>query len=116
MRKDLTPQKKVLIRELRKKSTPQEIKMWSRLKGRQFRNLKFRRQHLIGCYIIDFICIDKKLIIELDGWQHKMEDRREYDKERTLFLEGLGFRVVRFWNDEVNNNLEGVFLKIEEFI
>lgn len=103
-------------RDLRKNAVPQEIILWSRLKNRNFRNLKFRRQHQIGKYIVDFICLDKKLIIELDGWQHKEENQERYDKIRTEFLERQGFKVVRFWNNEINDNLEGVFLKIEEFL
>ena len=116
MRKDFTPKKKFLIREFRKKSTPQEIILWSRLRGRKFKNLKFRRQHLFEKYVVDFVCLEKKLIIELDGYQHKEKEQKLYDKERTEFLESLGFKVIRFWNNEINNNLEGVFLKIEEFI
>jgi very-short-patch-repair endonuclease len=112
MRKDLTSKKKALARELRKKSTPQEIIFWSKTKGRKFRNLKFRRQHLLGKYVVDFICLEKKLIIELDGYQHKEEERKTYDIERTLFLERMGFKIIRFWNNEINNNLDGVFLRI----
>jgi very-short-patch-repair endonuclease len=103
-------------RKLRKDSTPQEIIIWSRLRAKRFKDLKFRRQYLIGKYIVDFICLEKKLIIELDGWQHKEENQERYDKERTKYLERQGFKVIRFWNNEINNNLEGVFLKIEEFI
>jgi adenine-specific DNA-methyltransferase len=114
MRKNLTPQKKILARELRRKSTLQEIILWSRLKGRNFKNLKFRRQHLFGKYVADFVCLEKKLIIELDGSQHKDKEQRLYDEERSLFLKSLGFKVLRFWNNEINDNLEGVFLKIEE--
>ena len=104
------------IRKLRKESTPQEIIIWSRLKNRNFRNLKFRRQCSIGKYIVDFVCLEKKIIIELDGWQHKEENQERYDKERTEYFERNGFRVIRFWNNDVNSNLGGVFLKIEEFI
>ena len=71
---------------------------------------------MIGNYIVDFICLEKKLIIELDGWQHKEENWERYDEERTKYLERQGFKVIRFWNNEINNNLVGVFLKIEEFI
>jgi very-short-patch-repair endonuclease len=116
MTKNLTPQKKELARELRKKATPQEIIFWSRLRGRKLKNLKFRRQHLLGRYIVDFICLERKLIIELDGFQHKEEEQEIYDKARTSYLEDSGFKVIRFWNNEINNNMEGVFLKIEEFI
>ena len=103
-------------RNLRKKSTPQEIIFWSRIKNRSLLNLKFRRQYPIGKYIVDFLCIEKKIIIELDGWQHKKENYERYDTERTMFLEKLGFRVIRFWNNEINDNLEGVMIKIEEFL
>lgn len=104
------------MRELRKKSTPQEIIVWSRLKGRKFKNLKFRRQHLFGRYVADFVCLENNLIIEIDGSQHKEDNQRRHDKERTAFLKGLGFRILRFWNNEVDKNLDGVFLKIEEFL
>ena len=104
------------IRKLRKEATPQERIVWARLKNRQFNNLKFRRQYLIGKYIVDFLCLEKKLIIELDGWQHKEENQKKYDLERTQYLRNQGFKVVRFWNNDVNENLEGVFLKIEEFL
>jgi very-short-patch-repair endonuclease len=103
-------------RTLRKKSTPQEIILWSKLKNRNFENLKFRRQYSIGKYIVDFICLENKLIIELDGWQHKEENQERYDKERTKYLEKPGFKILRFWNNEVNNNLNGVILKIERLL
>lgn len=113
-----TTNKKILQRckELRKNSTPQEIIIWSRLRAKRFKGLKFKRQQPIGKYIADFVCLDKKLIVEIDGWQHKEEKQERYDQRRTEFLESLGFKMLRFWNDEVNNNLEGVFLKIEEFL
>ena len=97
--------------DLRNGATPQEIILWSRLKGRRM-GCKFRRQHSIGGYIADFYCAEKKLVVEVDGWQH--QEREEYDRERTAYFEGLGLRVLRFWNNEVNDNLTGVLLKIEE--
>ncbi len=103
-------------RKLRKNSTPQEIIFWSRVRAKRFKGLKFKRQYSLEKYIVDFICLEKKLIIELDGWQHKEENQERYDKERTEFLEKLGFRIIRFWNNEINDNLEGVFLKIEEYL
>ena len=109
-------EKLIRCRNLRKNSTPQEIIIWSRLRAKRFKNLKFKRQYQIGKYIVDFICLDKKIIIELDGWQHKKENQERYDTERTKFLEENGFKVIRFWNNEINNNLEGVFLKIEEYL
>jgi len=96
-------------RELRKRMTPQEIILWSRLKRGQL-GCKFRRQHSIGNYIVDFYCPEKKLIVEIDGWQHR--ENGEYDAERTKFFESLGFSVLRFWNDEINKNIEGTVLKI----
>jgi very-short-patch-repair endonuclease len=118
MHTKLATKKETLKRckELRKNSTPQEIIFWSRVRAKRFRGLKFRRQHHIGKYIVDFVCLDKKIIIELDGWQHKEENKERYDKTRAEFLERQGFRIVRFWNNEINDNLDGVFLKIEELL
>ncbi|MFZ2188650.1 MAG: DUF559 domain-containing protein [Candidatus Moraniibacteriota bacterium] len=101
-------------RDLRKESTPQEIILWSRIKNRQFKNLKFKRQYQIGTYIVDFICEEKKLIIELDGWQHS--EQKDYDLERTRYFERQGYRVLRVWNGEINSNLAGVFLKLDELL
>ena len=98
---------------LRKSSTPQEIILWSRIR-RIALGFKFRRQHSIGPYIVDFYCPEKKLIIELDGWQHN--EQVKHDTERTIFLESLGLLVLRFWNDEVNKNLDNVVLNISEHL
>ncbi|MCX6761671.1 MAG: DUF559 domain-containing protein, partial [Candidatus Moranbacteria bacterium] len=100
-------------RKLRKEATPQEIILWSRIKNRQFKNLKFKRQNQVGTYIVDFICEEKKLIIELDGWQHS--EQESYDTERTEYLERQGYKVIRIWNGEINSNLTGVFLKLDEY-
>ncbi|WOE43218.1 endonuclease domain-containing protein [Acinetobacter chinensis] len=69
---------------------------------------KFRRQHVIAPYIVDFFCHEIGLVIELDGSQHNMDDGKEYDAERTLFLEALDLKVVRYWNHEVLGNTEVV--------
>jgi len=103
-------------KKLRRNSTPQEIIFWSRARAKRFKGLKFKRQYPIGKYIVDFVCLDKKFIVEIDGWQHKEENQERYDQGRTKFLEDSGFKVLRFWNNEINDNLEGVFLKIEEFL
>ena len=95
--------------ELRKKSTPAERKLWSRIRDDRL-GVNFRRQHAIGNYIPDFVCIEKKLIIELDGSQHL--EQQEYDQERTKYLNSLGYKVIRFWNNEVTNNIDGVILAI----
>ncbi|XLQ19783.1 MAG: endonuclease domain-containing protein [Candidatus Moraniibacteriota bacterium] len=103
-------------RNLRKKQTPQETMMWARLRNRRFLDLKFRRQYPIGDYIVDFVCFDKKLIVEIDGWQHKEEFCGKKDDERTKYLELQGYYVVRFWNNDVNNNIDSIFLKLEEIV
>jgi very-short-patch-repair endonuclease len=95
--------------ELRKELTPAERKLWSKIRSDQL-GVNFRRQHAIGKYIPDFVCIQKKLIIELDGSQHL--EQEEYDEERTECLKSQGYRVIRFWNNDVMNNIEGVMLVI----
>ena len=104
-------QEKEKRRNLRNGATPQEVILWSRLR-RSGLGYKFRRQESIGKYIVDFYCPAKKLIIEIDGWQHK--ENEEYDNKRTTYFESLGLRVLRFWNNDVNDNLSGVILRIEE--
>lgn len=94
---------------LRKKQTPQEILLWARLRRNQLK-YKFKRQHSIGPYILDFYCPDKKLAIELDGSQHL--ENKDYDKERDFYLSTLGIKTLRFWNNEVNVNMNGVIEKI----
>jgi len=91
--------------KLRKASTPAEIKLWSKIRNGQL-GVTFRRQHAIGNYIVDFCVPRKKLIIELDGSQHL--EQAEYDDERTKYLEARGYRVLRFWNNDVINDIESV--------
>ena len=100
-------------RELRKSLTPQELKLWFYLKGKKL-GVKFRRQQGIGPYIADFYCKEKNLVIEIDGSRHV--DEKEYDKERNEYMQLLGIKVVRFWNSEIDKNLEGVLLKMRELI
>jgi len=95
--------------ELRKESTPAEHKLWAVIRNDQL-GVNFRRQHAIGKYIPDFVCIQKKLIIELDGSQHL--EQVEYDEERTKHLNSLGYKVIRFWNNDVTSNIDGVILAI----
>ena len=101
-------------RNLRRQQTEQEKILWSILRNRQFYGLKFKRQVPIGVYIADFCCNEKKLIIELDGGQHNEPDSIEYDKKRTEFLKGEGYKVIRFWNNDINDNLEGVYTKLQQ--
>ena len=95
--------------QLRKKSTPVERKLWSRIRNDQLR-VTFRRQHAIGNYIPDFSSPKAKLIIELDGSQHL--EQEEYDEERTKYLESLSYKVIRFWNHDVMKDIDGVILAI----
>lgn len=74
--------------------------------------VKFRRQHAIGKYVVDFCAVKKKLAIELDGSQHR--EQNEYDITRTTYLESQGYKIMRFWNDQVMNDIEGVIRSIEE--
>jgi very-short-patch-repair endonuclease len=91
---------------LRKTMTEAERRLWQEIRLRQVDGLKFRRQFSIGRYIVDFACPERKLIIELDGGQHA--EQESYDSDRTKWLESQGYRVMRFWNNEVLTNLEGV--------
>ncbi len=102
----------VFARKLRKNSTIAERKLWHKLRSRNFLDLKFRRQEPIANYIVDFICYAKKLIIELDGGQHN--EFSEKDIPRTEALEKEGYKVLRFWNNDVINNIEGVLKVIKE--
>ena len=95
--------------KLRKEPTHAERKLWARIRNDQL-GVNFRRQHAIGNFIPDFVCVKKKLIIELDGSQHL--EQVEYDSERTAFLESKGYRVLRFWNNDVTNNIDTVLNKI----
>ncbi len=95
--------------QLRKEPTPAEAKLWSRIRNDQL-GVTFRRQHAIGNYIPDFCSPKAKLIIELDGSQHL--EQEEYDEERTKYLNSLGYKVIRFWNNEVTNHMDGVILAI----
>ncbi len=97
--------------KLRKAPTPAEKKLWAYLRGDKLHGVSFRRQHAIGNFIPDFVSIKKKLIIELDGSQHL--EQSEYDAERSRYFESLGYKVIRFWNNQVENDLAGVIRTIE---
>lgn len=102
-----------LSRKLRKSQTPWEKKLWSRLKNKSF-GVKFKRQVVIGSYIYDFSCFEKKIIIELDGSQHASFEVSEKDKDKTSFAARLGYKVLRFYNSDIENNLEGVLENIRQ--
>jgi very-short-patch-repair endonuclease len=97
-------------RSLRQNQTDVEYLLWQKLRNRQILNFKFRRQFPIDPYIADFSCLELKLIIELDGSQHF--EQAHYDNERDFYLAQRGFKVIRFWNNDVINNIEGVLEKI----
>ena len=97
--------------ELRREPTPAEQKLWAYLRGKKLNSVSFRRQHALGPFIVDFCSIKAKLIIELDGSQHL--EQEEYDQERTAFLESQGYKVIRFWNNDVMNDIQGVLRVID---
>ena len=101
-----TPKIRKNARELRKNLTPIEEKLWTHLRAHRMEHVHFRKQHAIGNYIVDFCAPSRKLIIELDGRQHL--EQEEYDKERTAFLNSKGYKVLRFWNHQVTNELDTV--------
>jgi very-short-patch-repair endonuclease len=101
-------------RNLRRKESDAERKLRSKLRSRQFINLKFRRQHPIGKYIVDFVSLEKKIVVEVDGGQHNEPGNMEKDEQRTTWLENEGYHVIRFWNSDVLLNIDGVGLKILE--
>lgn len=94
-------------RALRTSSTDVENLLWRQLRRKQFAGLKFRRQQPIDNYIVDFVCFDKRVVIEVDGGQHASE--RDKDAERDGYLIRSGFKVLRFWNNEVLQNMDGVW-------
>ena len=108
MNNKLDPQLLEFAKSMRHTATDAEHLMWQVLRAKRFMNLKFRRQHVIAPYIVDFYCHDIGLVIELDGSQHGMDDAIEYDTERTKFLEALGFIVVRYWNHDVLGRMDVV--------
>ncbi|MDX2223072.1 MAG: endonuclease domain-containing protein [Rhodospirillaceae bacterium] len=93
-------------RGLRRRQTDAESVFWSRVRNRQLDGAKFKRQVPIGRFVADFACYEARLIVELDGGQHDAQSAR--DIERTQAIEGLGYRVVRFWNNDVLSNIDGV--------
>ncbi len=100
------------VKEHRSNPTPAEMAMWEMLRGKNLDGYKFRRQHIIGAYIADFVCLSEKLIIELDGYYHQLPDNISSDEERTLWLNKQGFDVIRFNNNEVLQNIDEILNKI----
>ena len=100
-------------RELRNNMTPQERKFWNIVRNRQFYGYRFLRQVVIGEYIADFVCKTEFIIIEIDGGQHNTNENIQKDVLRTKYLENLGYRVLRFWNTDIDNNIEGVYEELK---
>jgi very-short-patch-repair endonuclease len=103
---------RVRARALRQSQTDAEALLWSRLRSRQVLDLKFRRQHPVGSYFADFVCIEIGLIVELDGSQHGDVGAVEYDRKRSEDLACLGFQVLRFWDNHVLAETQSVLEKI----
>ena len=105
--KRLTP----IARILRRDKTQAEARLWSHLRNRQMEGAKFRFQSPVGPYVADFLCVETRLIVELDGGQHGLQI--EKDAARTKALEAAGYTVIRFWNNDVLANTEGVLETIQ---
>ena len=95
-------------KEMRSNMTTAEAEMWYRLRAKRFFGLKFKRQVPIGNYIVDFLCPEKMVIIELDGGQHNENQNITKDNERTEYLTSLGYTVIRYWNNDVQTNIDSV--------
>lgn len=100
-------------RELRKRMTEQEKILWNHIRGRKQNGIYFRRQHPYGIYILDFFCFEANLVIEIDGMIHIA--RRDYDNERSKYLESTGLKVLSFKNRDIENRIEWVLDKINTF-
>lgn len=101
---------KALARELRRHGTDAERALWRRLRCRQLLGHKFRREEIIGPYIADFVCVESRVIVEVDGGHHMEQQGR--DERRSVYLRCLGYRVMRFWNNEVLVDIDGVLERI----
>src|SRR3990167_8272463 len=103
-----------VARKFRQTSTIPEVKLWQYLRNRRFMWLKFRRQFLVGPYVVDFVCLSHKLVIELDGGQHA--DQLDYDNQRTEYLKHFGFKVLRFWNTDVFSQFDALLEQMRQCI
>ena len=99
---------KAFAQQMRQQPTPAEAALWRRLRGRRVGGVKFRRQHAIAGFIVDFVCLERFLIVEVDGTIHDLPDQQERDALRQAHLESLGYRVLRFTNGDVLGSIEAV--------
>ena len=111
MHRHTTPKVFGHAKQLHRNMTPAEVKLWARLRAHRLEGVHFRNQHAIGNYVVDFCTPRKKLIIELDGSQHL--EQEGYDKESTEYFESKGYKVIRFWNNDVMNDIESVIRAIK---
>jgi len=100
--------------KLRREATPAERKLWARLKAKQLNGLQFRRQHPIGPFIVDFYCAALKLAVEIDGDSHGSIEAQQFDEKRSPFIATKGVRLIRFWNSDIHERLDGVLADILE--
>ncbi|MFA4819063.1 MAG: endonuclease domain-containing protein [Patescibacteria group bacterium] len=107
---------KQLRRKLRLNQTKAEKIIWSKLRNKQFNDLKFYRQYSVGWYILDFYCPAVKLAIEIDGGQHNEATEQIKDIQRDKYLEQQGIKVVRFWNNDVMENCEGILVRLNQIL
>jgi very-short-patch-repair endonuclease len=105
-----------LARKLRQSHTDAEKALWAKLRNKQLAGVKFRRQQPLGAYIVDFVSFERKVIVEIDGGQHNEEEVSKRDEWRATRLKERGYQVLRFWNNEVLVNMEGVLEKIMEVL
>ncbi|PIQ93733.1 MAG: DNA-cytosine methyltransferase [Nitrospirae bacterium CG_4_10_14_0_8_um_filter_41_23] len=108
------PKLKKRHKELRQNQTEAEKLLWSQLRNNRFYGVKFFRQYSIGPYVLDFYSPTLRLVIELDGGQHSEQEQQEYDENRSEYLKLHDMEVIRFWNNEVMQNMEGVLVRIAE--
>jgi very-short-patch-repair endonuclease len=106
--------KKLFAQELRKDSTPEEKTVWGMLRNRRFKDLKFRRQHILQGFVVDFYCHELRLAIEIDGKVHQKQ--LEYDALRQILIEEKGIRFLRITNEEINKDVRILLHKIEDFL
>ena len=104
-----------LAQNLRNNMTKEEVILWQHIRNRQIENTKFRRQQQIGAYICDFVSFERRIVIELDGGQHNQNSQLLKDETRDAWLTSKGYKVLRFWNNEINNNLENVLFKNKKY-
>ena len=105
---------KSLARKLRKEATDAELMLWKHLRAHRMAGYKFRRQVVIEPYIVDFLCLEARLIVEVDGGQHL--EQVEDDLKRSVFLESLGYKVIRYWNHEILDDLQSVLENIHRYL